>query len=403
MSEVPENILHSHTITITIAANGTHHRRNPALINDTSNTIRTMVISVLSVLSVVGAMSTDPKTPANAQCAVESGGLAAFLRDTAAERARDVHAFQEAALSEIHRHTGFDVDDTDRSTSANQVPVSVLTCSGRSNPSSSTPVPPADHAQGVTIRSHATNIFDLLASAHVRSSGFAGASDETGAAATEDHATNQRSDVRPRQAHITARTRASEPSSERECRTSGVRVSPDDAETRSHGRDVRSRRENSESQPGGPVRWTHPMETTGCSLARSSLQVGRKCAGEPTGRRATPADGRDGRSTSSAEQRLEGSSLLPSQVQGRSRAGHRSVDLRPFSTATTNRGLVDSPRSQDTGTSTGSPAGRLCSQNQGGQAGATAGLWDSTRQHQEPEENPQTQGPDGGRGRLCAT
>ena len=42
----------------------------------------------------------------------------AFLRDTASERARDVHAFQEAALSEIHRHTGFDVDDTDRSTSA---------------------------------------------------------------------------------------------------------------------------------------------------------------------------------------------------------------------------------------------------------------------------------------------
>ena len=30
----------------------------------------------------------------------------------------------------------------------------------------------------------------------------------------------------------------------------GVRVSPDDAETRSHGRDVQSRRENSESQPG---------------------------------------------------------------------------------------------------------------------------------------------------------
>ena len=63
------------------------------------------------------------------------------------------------------------------------------------------------------------------------------------------------------------------------------------------------------------------------------------------------------------------------------------------------RGLVDCPRSQDTGTSTGSPAGRVCSQNQGGQAGATAGLWDSTHQHQEPEENPQTQGPDRGRGR----
>ena len=89
-------------------------------------------------------MSNDPKTPANAQCAVESGGLAAFLRNTAAERARDVHAFQEAALSEIHRQNGFDVDDTDRSTSANQVPVSVLTCSDRLNPSSPTPVPPAD-------------------------------------------------------------------------------------------------------------------------------------------------------------------------------------------------------------------------------------------------------------------
>ena len=47
----------------------------------------------------------------------------------------------------------------------------------------------------------------------------------------------------------------------------------------------------------------------------------------------------------------------------------------------------------------GSPTGRLCSQNQGGQAAATAGLWDSTHQHQEPEENPQTQGPDGGRWR----
>ena len=177
---------------------------------------------------------------------------------------------------------------------------------------------------------------------------------------------------------------------------SGVRVSPDDAETRSHERDVRSRRENSESQPGGPVRWTHPRKTTGCSPSRSSLQVGRKCAGEPTGRRATPTDGRDGRSSSeagaqgerasSAEQRLEGPSLLPSQVQGRSRAGHRSVDLRSFSTATTDRGLVDSPRSQDTGTSTSSPAGRLCSQNQSCQAGVTACLWDSTRQHQEPEE-----------------
>ena len=206
-------------------------------------------------------MSTDPETPANAQSAVDSGGLAAFLWDTAAESARDVQAFQEAAFSEFHRHTGFDVHDTDRSTSANQVPVSVLTCSGRTNPSTCTPVPPAGHAQGVTIRSHSTNILHLLASAHVRSSGYAGASDETSAAATEDHATNQRSDDRPRQAHITARTKTSEPSSERKCRTSGVRVPTDDAETRSHCRDERSRRENNESQPGGPVRWTHPRDS----------------------------------------------------------------------------------------------------------------------------------------------
>ena len=142
---------------------------------------------------------------------------------------------------------------------------------------------------------------------------------------------------------------------------------------------------------------------------RGSLQVGRKCTGEPAGHPATLTDGRNGRSssetgtqggrTSSAEQRLKGSSLLPIQIQGRSWAGHRSVDFCSFSTATTNRGLVDSSRSQDTGTSTGSPTGRLCSQNQGGQTGATTGLWDSTHQHQEPEENPQTQGPDRGRGR----
>ena len=213
---VPENILHSqqHDVPSPSALQPTGHITvgNPAHISDTSNTIRTMVIStrfvlctgsastVLSFPSVVGAMSTDPETPTNAQCAVESGGLAAFLRDTAVERARDVHAFQEAALSEFHRHTGFDVDDTDRSTSANQVPVSVLTCwsiepvfvhtCATSRPCSS---------QGVTIRSHATNTLHTLASAHVRSSGYAGASDETGAAATEDHAT--------------ARTRASEPSS----------------------------------------------------------------------------------------------------------------------------------------------------------------------------------------------
>ena len=194
------------------------HHPNHGHLNQDSSCAQVSASTVPSFPSVVGAMSTDPKTPANAQCAVESGGLAAFLRDTAAERARDVHAFQEGALSEVHRRTGFDVDDTDRPTSANQIPVSVLTCSGRWNPSSSTPVPPGDHAQGVTIRSHATNILHLLASAHVRSSGYVGASDETSAAATEDHATNQRSDDRSRQAHITARTRAPEPSSERECR-----------------------------------------------------------------------------------------------------------------------------------------------------------------------------------------
>ena len=60
-------------------------------------------------------------------------------------------------------------------------------------------MPPADHAQRVIIRSHATNILHLLASAHVPSSGNARASDEAGAAATEDHATNQRSGDRPRQ------------------------------------------------------------------------------------------------------------------------------------------------------------------------------------------------------------
>ena len=32
---------------------------------------------------------------------------------------------------------------------------------------------------------------------------------------------------------------------------------------------------------GGPVRWTHPRETTGCLFPRSSLQAGRKCTGEP--------------------------------------------------------------------------------------------------------------------------
>ena len=220
-----------------------HLNQDPSCAQGSANTVP-------SFPSVVGVMSNDPKTSANTQCAVESGGLAEFLRNTAAECAGDVHAFQEAALSEIHRQTGFDVDGTDRSTSANQVPVFVLTCSGRLNPSSPTPVPPADHAQRVIIRCHATNILHLLASAHVRSSGYAGASDEAGAATTEDHATNQRSGDRPCQAHIAARARTPERSTERKCRAPGVRVSPDDAETRSHGRDLRSRWENGESQPG---------------------------------------------------------------------------------------------------------------------------------------------------------
>ena len=170
---------------------------------------------------------------------LKSGSLDAFLRDTAAERARDVQTFQEAFLSAFHRHTGSDVDGSDKSTSANQVPVPVLSCSGRSNPSSFTPVPLPVHAQEVTNRSHTTEKLQLLASAHVRSSGCAGASERTGATATEDHATNQRSDDRPRQAHITARTRAPEPSSERECRSPGVCVPSGDAQTRSRGQDVR--------------------------------------------------------------------------------------------------------------------------------------------------------------------
>ena len=100
-----------------------HLNQDPSCAQGSANTVP-------SFPSVVGVMSNDPKTSANAQCAVESGGLAEFVRNTAAERARDVHAFQEAALSEIHRQTGFDVDGTDRSTPANQVPVSVVTCSG---------------------------------------------------------------------------------------------------------------------------------------------------------------------------------------------------------------------------------------------------------------------------------
>ena len=61
-------------------------------------------------------------------------------------------------------------------------------------------------------------------------------------------------------------------------------------------------------------------------------------------------------------------------------------------------GLVDPARSQDTGAFAGLPTEGLCSQDQGGQAGP-ADLWDGTRQHQGPEETPQAQGPDRGRGR----
>ena len=152
MSEVPENIFHSQQHDVhyhhhcsqrdtSPSEPSTHqrhqqHHLNLGHLNQDPSCAQGSANTVPSFPSVVGAMSNDPKTPANAQCAVESGGLAAFLRNTAAERARDVHAFQEAALSEIHRQTGFVVDDTDRSTSANQVPVSVLTCSGRLNPSS---------------------------------------------------------------------------------------------------------------------------------------------------------------------------------------------------------------------------------------------------------------------------
>ena len=156
MFEVPENILHSqqHDVPLpsqrdtspsepSIHQRHQQHHPNHGHLKQDSSCAQGSASAVFSFPSVVGTTSTDPETPANAQCAVESAGLAAFLRDTAAERARGVHAFQEAAVSEVHRHTGFGVDDSDRSTSANKVPVSVLTCSGRPNPSSSTPVPPA--------------------------------------------------------------------------------------------------------------------------------------------------------------------------------------------------------------------------------------------------------------------
>ena len=150
MSEVPENIVHPQQHDAPLhhhcsqrdtspSEPSTHqrhqqHHPNHSHLKQDSSCAQGSASTVLPFPSVVGAMSTDPKTPAHAQCAVESGGLAAFLRDTAAERARDVHAFQEAVLSEFHRHTGFDFDGLDKSTSANQVPVTVFSCC-RSNPS----------------------------------------------------------------------------------------------------------------------------------------------------------------------------------------------------------------------------------------------------------------------------
>ena len=63
-----------------------HLNQDPSYALGSANTVP-------SFPSIVGVMSNDPKTSANAQ----------FLRNTAAERARDVHAFQEAAFSEIHK------------------------------------------------------------------------------------------------------------------------------------------------------------------------------------------------------------------------------------------------------------------------------------------------------------
>ena len=119
------------------------HRPNQGQFNQDLSCTQKPASTVLSLPSVVGTMSVGPMTPAKAQVAVESGGLDAFLTDTAA-----------AVLSASHRHTGSDVDGSDKSTSANQVPVPVLSCSGRSNSSSFTPVPLAAHVQEVTNRSH---------------------------------------------------------------------------------------------------------------------------------------------------------------------------------------------------------------------------------------------------------
>ena len=299
------------------------------------------------------------------QDAVESSGLDAFLKDTAAERARGCPSLpgSRPSLNFTDTLALTLTVQTNPLQQANQVPVSVLSCSGRSNPTSSTPVPLAGLLVG----------WPFVVTQQIYSSSLP-VQTKPAQQPQRTTATNQRSDDRPGEAPrcSTTRARASEPSSEREFRTPGARVPPDDAETRSHGRDVRARREGSASQPRRPTCWTHPRETTGRSLPRSPLQVGGKCAGEPTGRRATTTDGRVGRSSSeegaqggrtgSAGQRYEGSPLL------RNQAGHHSMDLRSFSTAATNRGLVDSPRSQDTGTSAGLPTGRFCSQDHGGQA-----------------------------------
>ena len=259
MSEVPENIFHSQQHDVHHCSQrdtspsepSTHqrlqqHHPNHGHLNQDPSCAQGSANTVPSFPSVVGAMSNDPETPAFASVLLN---LVVWLRRLPS--AREMSMFlRKPPFQKSTKQTGFDVDDTDRSTSANQVPVSVLTCSGRLHPSSPTRVPPADHAQRVIIRSHATNMLHLLASAHVRSSGYASASDEAGAAATEHHATNQRSGDRPRQAHIAARTRTPEPSSERECRTPGVCVSPDDAETRSLGRVVRSRRKTTRANQG---------------------------------------------------------------------------------------------------------------------------------------------------------
>ena len=60
-----------------------HLNQDPSCAQGSSNTLP-------SFPSVVGVKSNDPETSANAQCAVESGGLAVFLRNTVAERAREM-------------------------------------------------------------------------------------------------------------------------------------------------------------------------------------------------------------------------------------------------------------------------------------------------------------------------